>query len=140
MKPKIVVYMADDDADDRFFVRQSFQKINPSAQIIEAEDGVELLALLDIWSHQVTRPPIHLILLDMNMPRMNGLETLRRIKSNPLLRHIPTVILSTSAESTSVEKAYLSGTNGYIQKSSATISTDQIIQAVNVCYLDAVSY
>ena len=137
MTSTTVVYMADDDSDDRFFVRQSFQKISPLTQIVEVEDGMALLDLLDNWSLAAEPSPVHLILLDMNMPRMNGLETLKLIKANPLLRHIPTIILSTSAESKLVAETYELGGNGYIQKASSTLSTDQIIQAVKVCYLDA---
>ena len=113
---KTVIYMADDDADDRFFLRQSLQEVYPSVRVVEAQDGSELLDMLDTWSQQSAPQPVNLILLDMNMPKLNGLEALRAIKANPLLRHIPTVILSTSAEPAQLDTAYRSGANGYLKK------------------------
>lgn len=135
--PKKVVYMADDDDDDRYFMRRSFLEVDPSVTIVEAQDGSALLALLDTWSQESLSPPVHLILLDMNMPRMNGLETLTAIKAHPSLRHIPTVMMSTSAEPDQVATAYQSGVNGYIKKSACSSTRICIAQALSVCYLNA---
>lgn len=134
-----VIYMADDDDDDRYLMRRSLQQINPAMTIVEAEDGSELLALLDTWSRESVPRPVHLILLDMNMPKMNGLEALMAIKSNPLLRHIPTLMLSTSAEPEQVAMAYQNGISGYIKKSSASSDIDLVAQAINIRYLDTVA-
>lgn len=134
---ELVIYMADDDDDDRYFMRQSLQKVYPSVTIVEAEDGSELINLLDTWSQEPAPQPVHLILLDMNMPRMNGLEALKTIKANPLLRHIPTVILSTSAEPTQMATAYQNGASRYIKKPASYSQLDQIVQAVGVDYLKA---
>ncbi|MBC8156233.1 MAG: response regulator [Bacteroidetes bacterium] len=131
-----IVYMADDDADDRYFMRKSFQAVNPSVTLVEAEDGIELLTLLDTWSKASAPEPVHLILLDMNMPKANGLETLIAIKSNPLLRHIPAVMISTSAEPEQVATAYQHGISSYIKKSASSSYRDQIARAVSVCFLD----
>ncbi|QHV98686.1 response regulator [Spirosoma endbachense] len=134
---KTVIYVVDDDADDRYFLRKSFQESDPSVTIVEAEDGGHLLAMLDTWSQGVTPPPVHLILLDMNMPKVNGLEALTAIKANPILRHIPTVMISTSAEPAQVAQAYENGINSYIQKPSSSFNLDLIVQAIKVCFLDA---
>ena len=135
--PKTVIYMADDDDDDRFMMRLSLQTLDPTVQIVEATDGNELMTLLASRSQQPAHQPVNLILLDMNMPKMNGLETLLAIRADASLRHIPTVMLSTSAEPEEVAVAYRNGVSGYIKKSTSTAYNTQIAQAISVCYLDA---
>lgn len=138
---KSVIYMADDDADDRYFIRKALQTTNPAVTIIEAEDGSDLLMMLNIWSREPIPQPVSLILLDMNMPKSNGLETLLALKANPALRHIPTVMISTSAQPDQVVAAYRHGINSYIQKPTSSFDMNQIAQALRVCFLDsAMSY
>ncbi len=134
---KSVIYMADDDADDRYFIRQALQSSDPALTVIEAEDGSDLLMMLDLWSREPTPRPVSLILLDMNMPKSNGLETLLALKANPAFRHIPTVMISTSALPTQVAAAYRHGINSYIQKPASSFDMNQIAQAIRVCFLDA---
>ena len=129
---KALIYLADDDADDRYFMRKSLLETDTSMTSVEAEDGRKLLSLLDTLSQGPD-----LILLDMNMPKLNGLETLMAIRENPLHRHIPTLMIATSAEPREVENAYRSGINGYIKKSASYAHTDQIAQAIRVCFLNA---
>jgi CheY-like chemotaxis protein len=134
---KSVVYMADDDADDRYFIHQALQAADPSVTIIEAEDGEGLLTLLQNRTHESASAPVNLILLDMNMPRSNGLETLKALKANPALRHIPTVMISTSALPGQVAAAYQNGISSYIQKPVSSFDRMTIAQALKVCFLDA---
>ncbi len=129
--------MADDDADDRYIMQQALQATDPSVTIIEAENGGDLLAMLDAWSQEPAALPVHLILLDMNMPKVNGLEALIAIKANPVLRHIPAVMISTSAEPAQVTAAYEHGINGYIQKPVLHSHMAQIAQAIRICFLNA---
>lgn len=126
---KMVIYMADDDADDRYFMRQSLQKIYSALTIVEAEDGCELLSLLETWSREPASQPVRLILLDFNMPKLNGLETLTAIKTNPLIQHIPTVIISTSNEPAEMFRAYQEGASGYIKKPERYDQMDQVAQS-----------
>lgn len=132
---KTVIYIADDDDDDRYFMRQSLQAIDPSMTIFEAEDGYKLMTLLNTWSQESTPQPVHLILLDVNMPKMNGLEALTAIKANPLLRHIPTVMISTSDEPAQMATAYQNGASEYLKKPVSYSQLDQIAQAFSVRYL-----
>ncbi|MVM35690.1 response regulator [Spirosoma sp. HMF4905] len=134
---KTVIFLADDDEDDRYFLRQSLQEVYPSVRVVEAQDGSELLNLLDAWSQQPAPQPVHLILLDWNMPKLNGLEALMAIKASPWLRHIPTVILSTSAESTQQNRAYRSGASGYLQKPASYAHLNQLVRSVSSCLVGA---
>ena len=134
---KTVIYVADDDDDDRYFLRQSLQEVYPLVKVVEAQDGSELLNLLDTWVQEPAPQPVHLILLDMNMPKLNGLEALMAIKANPMLRHIPTVIISTSAEPAQQDTAYRSGASGYLQKPSTYAHLNQLVRSVSGCLAGA---
>ncbi|GAB4022743.1 response regulator [Spirosoma migulaei] len=129
-----VIYMADDDADDRYFMRQSLQHVHPAVTIVEAKDGTELLTLLSNWSQTPTAQPIQVILLDMNMPKLNGLETLMALKANPLLRHIPAVILSSDAQPAQIAIAYQAGASQYLEKPISYSGLDQIAQNIRSCF------
>ncbi|WP_159477386.1 response regulator [Dyadobacter sp. 3J3] len=106
------IYLADDDPDDRYLISDAIKKIDPDIKIVEAENGSDLL--LSIQEKQFISQV--LIVLDMNMPRMNGLETLIAIRSNPFHAAVPTVMISTSADPRLVESAYKEGIDDFIAK------------------------
>lgn len=106
------IYLADDDPDDRYLICDAIKQIDPEIQIIEAENGSDLL--LSIEEKELLSSV--LIVLDMNMPRMNGLETLIAIRSNPFHATVPAVMISTSADPRLVESAYKEGINDFISK------------------------
>ena len=133
---KTVVYIADDDADDRYFMHQALLLAEPSITFIETEDGQGLLNLMQNWSHESASQPVNLILLDMNMPRCNGLETLVALKANPALRHIPTVMISTSAQPDQVAAAYQNGISSCIKKPMSFLDLTNIAKALKICFLD----
>lgn len=78
----------------------------------------------------------HLILLDINMPRMGGLEALTAIKSDPELRVIPVIILSTSAARDDVLRSYQAGANGYIAKPSDLQQSVSLVHAIESFWMD----
>ena len=134
---KSVVYIADDDADDRYFMHQAILLAEPSITFIEAEDGQGLLNLMQNWSHESASQPVNLILLDMNMPRSNGRETLIALKANPALRLIPTVMISTSTQPDQVAAAYQNGISSCIKKPVSFLDLTDIAKALKICFLDA---
>jgi len=79
-----------------------------------ARDGEEALAFIKKWEQGESLPVV--ILLDLKLPKVNGLEVLQAIKNHPDFKTIPVVILTTSAESADVRSAYQSGANSYIIK------------------------
>ena len=88
------------------------------ARISTAGDGVEALEFLRRQGPYADVPRPDLILLDVNMPRMDGLEALSEIKEDPELRHIPVVILTTSEGERDIDRAYHSHANCFISKPS----------------------
>jgi CheY-like chemotaxis protein len=89
---KRILYV-DDDADDRKFLSEAIKEVNPQVEVIEAENGLEALEYLD--AIKTAQLPC-LIVLDINMPLLDGKETFERIRKNSVFNAIPVVILSSS--------------------------------------------
>ncbi len=99
----------DVDLTKRAFARRKL--INP---LVVARDGEEALGQLTQWEQGAPQPVV--ILLDLKLPKVSGLEVLRRLKSHPRFRSIPVVVLTTSSEDADVRTAYDQGANSYIIK------------------------
>lgn len=132
MKQKII-YMADDDEDDRLFLSDAINKLNLEIKIVEASDGDDLLHLIETEN---TKDANILILLDMNMPRVTGLEALQTIRANEKIKHIPAVMISTSSDKRLIQKAYETGINAYIKKPNNYDGFVKIAEALQTCFLD----
>lgn len=115
----INILMADDDEDDRLLTLDALKESRVLNNLYCVEDGVELLEFLrreGKYSDPSDSPRPSLILLDLNMPRMDGREALQEIKSDPALRSIPVVILTTSKEEEDMLRGYDLGCASYITK------------------------
>ena len=118
-----VVLIADDSPDDRMFTREALLAIAPDLTIREVEDGLQLLDYLAAPTAE--RPFPNLILLDLKMPRMDGLEALAAIRADPTVSHVPIVaVYTSSADPDSVRRTYAGGANAFVGKpaSSAGLS------------------
>ena len=89
------VIFADDDADDLELITALFKQYNRDVNVLEFKDGKEVLKFLDDFAFKANLPL--LIVLDINMPRVNGLEALVTIRNHSRYRHIPVVIYTTSS-------------------------------------------
>ena len=115
----VTILMADDDADDRDFARSAMEEGRLANDLRFVEDGEELLDYLyrrGRYADPKDSPRPGLILLDLNMPRKDGREALREIKSDPALRHIPVVVLTTSKTEEDILRSYDLGANCFITK------------------------
>ncbi len=110
-----IIYLVDDDQDDRFFLQQAIREAGARVRIVEAENGLEFLDLIQ----QDGSSPASLVLLDMNMPKMNGLETIAALRSNTLLSTVPVVMISTSSHLSLIETAYEAGADNFFVKPSS---------------------
>lgn len=114
----ISIVIADDDEEDRMLAKEAFEEAHLMNELQFVEDGEQLLELLERrgrYADQHVRRP-GLILLDLNMPRLDGREALSHIKSDPDLRNIPVVILTTSQSEEDVLRSYNLGVNSFIVK------------------------
>lgn len=125
-----VIVMADDDADDRMLTRDAFAESGLLCDLRFVNDGVELLDYLareGAFSSPGAAPQPCLILLDLNMPRMDGREALARIRADESLRHVPVVVLTTSKAREDVIASYAGGGNTFITK---PVSYSALVEAV----------
>lgn len=114
-----LIMVVEDDPDDRLMIQEAIQDVQIKAQIKFAENGVELLNYLNQCSSHTKGeegPVPDLILLDLNMPKMSGLEVLDKIKASPSFRSIPVVVLTTSKDDLDIVSTYEKGGNSFISK------------------------
>ena len=118
-KKTITILVADDDADDRMMIEEALRENRLANDLHFVSDGEDLLDYLHHrgkFSDPVKNPKPGLILLDLNMPKKDGREALREIKSDPLLRGIPVIVLTTSKAEEDVYRTYDLGVNSFITK------------------------
>ncbi len=128
MKEKIL--LVEDNPDDELLTLRAFKKNNISNEIVVARDGVEALDYLFATGAHVGRDTAdtpQVVLLDLKLPRMSGLEVLRKMRSEPLTKLLPVIILTTSNEESDVLSGYELGANSYIRK---PVDFSQFLEAV----------
>lgn len=116
---QMIILMADDDADDRFMVKEALDEVGMEHNLYFVENGEELTDYLNRrgkFTDPATSPRPGLILLDLNMPRKDGREALKDIKSDPKLKTIPVVVLTTSKAEDDICGTYDLGVNSFIAK------------------------
>ena len=106
------ILLADDDDDDRLFFKDAIGEVKVKTVVNMVNDGVELM---DYLNNANTRLP-NLIFLDLNMPRKDGMECLKEIRSNHKLKDLSIAIYSTSALEKDIEETFVKGANIYIKK------------------------
>lgn len=114
-----VILIVEDDAEDRYLLQNAFEQIGVTDTVQTVGDGQEAVEYLSgkgpfADRHKFRFPT--LLLLDLKMPRMNGLEFLSYVKHNPSLRVIPTIVFTSSDHREDIRNAYQLGANSYIVK------------------------
>jgi len=128
----IVILMADDDADDRLLAKDALAECRLANELHFVENGEELLDYLNRRGKYVNlanSPRPGLILLDLNMPKKDGRESLKEIKDDPRLRTIPVVVLTTSNADTDISRIYELGANSFITK---PVSFDSLVEVMKI--------
>lgn len=114
---RLMILMADDDDDDCMLAKKALDESDLDAKLVFVKDGEELMAYLGKESEvERKHPEPDIILLDLNMPKMNGLEALKAIKSQATLCHIPVIILTTSKADHDICNSYSFGASSFITK------------------------
>jgi len=137
----ITILMADDDADDRVLTRDALSEARLANDLRFVGDGEELLEYLrnaGRFSEPGCCPRPGLILLDLNMPRMDGREALAAIKSDSTLRRIPVVVLTTSKAEEDIYRTYDLGVNSFITKPVTFDRLVSVMRALGQYWLEIV--
>jgi two-component system, response regulator len=111
--------LVEDNPDDEALTLRALQKHNPASRIDVARDGQEALDYLfgegDYLDRDTAEQP-QVILLDLKLPKVDGLQVLGRMRSEPLTRHIPVVVLTSSGDEQDILRSYNLGANSYVRK------------------------
>ena len=132
-KIPITILVCDDDEDDRMLTQQALEDAHISNSVRFVEDGEQLLDYLyqrGAYAGETGKAPRPgLILLDLNMPKIDGREALKAIKLDPTLKDIPVVVLSTSRLDEDIARSYQLGVNSFITK---PVTFSGLVEAMNV--------
>jgi CheY-like chemotaxis protein len=126
----ITILLADDDPDDRLLTTQALEENRLANDLRTVDDGEELVEYLyrrGKYSAPGAAPRPGIILLDLNMPKKDGREALEMIKSDPALRQIPVVVLTTSKAEEDICRSYNLGVNSYITK---PVTFDSLVEVM----------
>jgi len=136
----IVILMADDDDDDFMLTKKALKESKLLNELIRVEDGEELIDYLKqrgkYEGADTKRPGV--ILLDLNMPRMDGRAALREIKSDENLRDIPVVVFTTSKAEEDIYKTYQLGVNSFITKPVTFENLTKVMRALGNYWFEIV--
>ena len=122
------IMLVEDNPDDVMFTLRAFKQNNISNEVVVATDGEKALDILFPENDAAPFNPA-LVLLDVKLPKVDGLEVLRRIRSNPRTQSLPVVVLTTSSEETDIVSSYKLGANSFVRK---PVSFDDFVDATRV--------
>jgi two-component system, chemotaxis family, response regulator Rcp1 len=131
----LVILLVEDNPGDVRLAKEAFRKVNRDVHLHVAVDGVEAMAFLKREGGHVGAPRPALILLDLNLPRLDGREVLDQIKQDVELKAIPTVILSTSEAVTDIDTSYQRLANCFLTKPVLSDDLDRIVGRINEFWL-----
>ena len=124
---QIEVLLVEDDPGDVMMTREAFQDYKLRNELHVVSDGAEAMAFLRQEGEYAGRPRPDLVLLDLNLPRMDGRQVLEAIKSDPELASIPVVVLTTSENEDDVLRSYSLHANAYVTK---PVDFEQFIRVI----------
>jgi two-component system response regulator len=128
--PHKEILLVEDNPDDVELTRLAFEEANVANHLVVVRDGAEALDYLFARGRYASRDATALpsiVLLDLNLPKLDGREVLQAIRADPATRDLPVIVLTTSAEPFDVEASYALGVNSYIQK---PVDFEQFVWAV----------
>jgi CheY-like chemotaxis protein len=122
----VKIFLAEDDMDDVFFFTEALGRICKASTVKVCENGLEMLEALETAKDQL--PDV--VILDINMPAMDGMECLKQIRSKPYLDHVPIVMLTTTSSRNTVEEAHKAGASLYVKKPVIFEDLEAIIETI----------
>ena len=141
-KRNVVILMADDDEGDILLARKVLARSAPGSEFRAVKDGESLMDYLHrrgAYAQPASAPRPGVILLDLNMPGKDGREALKEIKSDPELRSIPVIVLTTSQAPQDVAHCYQAGANAFMTKPASFDALRQALTAFEHYWVSAVT-
>ena len=137
-KTRMEVLLVEDSPGDVRLTQEAFHEANPNVHLHIACDGVEAMAFLKKEGQYADAPRPDLVLLDLNLPRMDGREVLLHIKADESLKAIPTAILTTSVAEADVAISYRRQANCYLTKPVQLEEFENLVKSINDFWLTKV--
>ena len=137
-RSEIEILLVEDNPDDAELALHALRRENFSNQIQVVRDGVEALDFVfcrNAYKHRRFEDPPKVVLLDLKLPKIDGLEVLRAMKNDPRTKTIPVVVLTSSKEEKDLIESYHLGANSYIQKPVDFVQFRQIVQQLGLYWL-----
>jgi CheY-like chemotaxis protein len=129
--PSSPILLVEDNEDDEALTLRALRKNNILNEVVVAHDGAEALELL--FSTDGLLPQV--ILLDLNLPRIGGLDVLRRIREDERTKHLPVVMLTSSKEEEDVARSYALGANAYVRKPVEFVEFNEAVKTLGLFWL-----
>jgi CheY-like chemotaxis protein len=123
------ILLIEDNVLDADLIKRALQKVEASIHLEIASDGEEAIEYLDKWEKGTPTPIV--ILLDLKLPKISGLDVLKQLKTHPKYKLLPVVVLTSSNEMLDIQQAYTLGANSYILKA---IDYDQFSEAISLIH------
>jgi CheY-like chemotaxis protein len=140
-KKSVVILMADDDPDDRIMTKEALEENFLLNELRFTEDGAELMDYLKRrgkYSNPESSPRPGVILLDLNMPKKDGRECLKEIKSDDELKSIPVIVLTTSKAEEDILRTYDLGVNSFVTKPVTFVELVEVMKNLGNYWFDIV--
>jgi CheY-like chemotaxis protein len=135
MDMSVEVLLVEDSPGDIRLTREAFREANGRIHVNVANDGIEAMAFLRREGDQANAPRPDFILLDLNLPKMDGREVLSMIKNDASLKTIPTIILTTSVAEEDIVKSYQLQANCYLSKPVQLDEFEAVVRSINDFWL-----
>jgi two-component system response regulator len=132
------ILLVEDNPDDADLTRRAFAKCNIANKLVVVRDGAEALDYLfatGAWSGRSEDEDPTLVLLDLKLPKINGLEVLRQLRGNPRTKLLPVIILTSSVEEQDVIRGYDLGANSYIHKPVDFLQFNEAVRQLSLYWL-----
>lgn len=137
-KKPVTIVVAEDDPDDQVLALDAFKECRLTGDLRFVENGEQLLDYLNRRGSYINEPRPVLILLDLNMPIMDGREALTLIKKDPKFNTIPVVALTTSRSEEDIQQSYVDGINSYIVKPETFTGLVEVVRGLAHYWLQLV--
>ena len=134
-----ILLIAEDDADDRLFISDALEEVNSNVNLKFVHDGEQLIEYLENQLTLEGHPDMpSIIILDLNMPKVDGREALKFVKSHRIFRSIPTLVLTTSKATEDIVKTYNLGVNSFVTNPSNYSEMVHLVSKLNAYWFTTV--
>ncbi|HEX8794050.1 MAG TPA: response regulator [Polyangiaceae bacterium] len=133
-----VILLVEDNADDEALTLRAFRKNNIMNEVVVAHDGVEALDYLfgtGAYAGRDTSEQPQIVLLDLNLPRVGGIEVLKRIRGDDRTKFVPVVVLTSSKEDEDLIGSYSNGANSYVRKPVDFVQFSEAVKTLGLFWL-----